>query len=91
LYQVRSGRVVIKSDDGGNPVVSRIVGPNGIFGESLLVGSPHPSESAVVLDQTRLMSWGRTEIEQQINREPRLGLALLGYFVERCAELNARL
>jgi CRP/FNR family transcriptional regulator len=37
------------------------------------------------------MSWGRAEIEQLVSRDPRLGMALLAYFVKRCAELNARL
>jgi len=92
LYLVRSGRVTLtNSFDGGTPVVNRIVGPNGIFGEALLVGSEDQTESAVVLDQTRVMSWGRAEVEQLISRDPRLGMALLAHFVKRCAELNARL
>jgi CRP/FNR family transcriptional regulator len=92
LYLVRSGRVVISNSfDGGSPVVTRIVGPNGIFGENLLIGLQEQSETAVVLDQARVMSWGRAEIEQLVNRDPRLGMALLAYFVKRCAELNERL
>jgi len=92
LYLVRSGRVVISNSfDGGSPVVTRIVGPNGIFGENLLIGLQEQSETAVVLDQARVMSWGRAEVEQLVNRDPRLGMALLAYFVKRCAELNERL
>src|SRR5215471_7808077 len=71
LYLVRSGRVIINNSfDGGTPVVTRIVGPNGIFGEALLIGGSEQSESAVVLDQARLMSWGRAELEQLITRDP---------------------
>jgi CRP-like cAMP-binding protein len=81
----------MNSFDGGSPVVTRIVGPNGIFGESLLIGLQEQTESAVVLDQTRVMSWGRNEIEQLVSRDPRLGMALLAYFVKRCGELNERL
>jgi len=92
LYLVRSGRVVItNSFDGGSPVVTRIIGPNGIFGEGLLIGDNDEAESAVVLDQARVMSWGRTELEQLVTRDPRLGMSLLAYFVKRCAELNERL
>jgi CRP/FNR family transcriptional regulator len=91
LYLVRSGRVAITSSiDGGAPSISRIVGPGGIFGEALLVGEPNPTESAVVLDQARMMAWGRLEIEQHISRDPLLGLSLMRHFVQRCAELNAR-
>jgi CRP-like cAMP-binding protein len=92
MYLVRSGRVLITSSIGNsNPAITRIVGPDGIFGEGSLVGNPDPAESAMVLDQARVMSWSRNEIEQQIGHDPRLGLALLACFVQRCAELNARL
>jgi CRP-like cAMP-binding protein len=92
LYRVLSGSVVISNSfDGASPMVTQIVGPSGLFGEGLLIGSVDESESAVVLDQARLMSWSCTEMEQVILRDPRLGMALLAYFVKRCAQLNARL
>jgi len=92
LYLVRSGRILItNSVDGASPTVTRIVGPNGLFGEGLLIGAPGSLESALVLDQVRVFSWGRTEVEQQITRDPRLGLALVRYFVQRCADLNSRI
>jgi len=92
LYLVRSGRVVISNSfDGAACIVTRIVGPNGLFGEAALISAPDPAESAVVLDQAKLMTWSRAEIEMQIARDPRLGMALMGHFVRRCAELNARL
>lgn len=37
------------------------------------------------------MSWPRTEIETLIDREPRLGLALIQVFVSRCRDLEDRL
>jgi CRP/FNR family transcriptional regulator len=92
LYMIRSGRAVITSSvDGAAPTITRIVGPNGLFGENLMIGSNGSPESAVVLDQVRVYSWGRAEVEQQIVRDPRLGIALVCYFVQRCAELNARI
>jgi CRP/FNR family transcriptional regulator len=92
IYLVRAGRVAIhNSFDGSNLTVSRIVGPGGFFGEGMLIGGVDPMESAVVLDATRLMSWSRAEIEQLITADPRLGIALVGYFVQRCAQLNARM
>jgi CRP-like cAMP-binding protein len=92
LYLVRSGRVIINNSlDGASPTVSRIVGPSGFFGESLLVGVPRPFESAVALDRTRVMSWDCAEVEQQMSRDARLAMALLNYFVGRCSELNMRI
>jgi CRP-like cAMP-binding protein len=38
-----------------------------------------------------LMPWTRDEIEAQIEREPRLGLALAQYFVRQCLALQERI
>ena len=91
LYLVRSGRVAISNSiDGQAPTITRITGPGGIFGEGSLVGLPNPSESATVLDQARVIQWTPAEIEQHIINDPNLGMALWRHFVQRCAELNAR-
>ena len=92
LYVVILGRVkvVTTSDDGGQ-TVGRIVCSDGLFGESCLVGSQPGSESAVPLDNATLMGWSRAEIEQQVEREPRLGLALSQYMVRQCMELQERI
>ena len=37
------------------------------------------------------MSWTRAEIELQIEREPRLGVALMQYMARQCLELKDRL
>ena len=37
------------------------------------------------------MSWNRAEIEQQVEREPRLGIALSQYLVRECIELQDRI
>ena len=37
------------------------------------------------------MSWSRAEIEQQVEREPRLGIALSQYLVRECLELQDRI
>src|ERR1700678_4054840 len=92
LYVVILGRVKIATtaDDGGQ-TVGRIVRTEGLFGESSLIGPLARSESAVVLDNATLMSWSRNEIEQQVEREPRLGIALSQYLVRECLELQDRI
>jgi CRP/FNR family cyclic AMP-dependent transcriptional regulator len=91
LYLVRSGRVTISSSiDGMAPTITRIVGPGGLFGEGSLIGLSNSSEVATVLDQARVMQWSPAEIEQHILNDPNLGVALWRHFVQRCAELNAR-
>ena len=92
LYVVIMGRVkiVTTSEDGGQ-TVGRIVRTEGLFGESCLVGMVAGSESAIALDNATLMAWTRAEIEQQIEREPRLGMALSQYLVRQCMELQERI
>jgi CRP/FNR family cyclic AMP-dependent transcriptional regulator len=91
LYLVILGRVKIgtTADDGGQTLV-RIVRSEGVFGESSLIG-PLNRESAFALDNVTLMSWSRNEIEQQVEREPRLGIALAQYLVRQCLDLEDRI
>src|SRR6202167_6128198 len=92
LYLVILGRVKIgaTANDGGQ-TVGRIVRREGLFGESSLIGPVNRSESAMALDTVTLMSWSRNEIEQQVERDPRLGIALSRYLVRECLELQDRI
>ena len=92
LYLVILGRVKIgtTANDGGQ-TVGRIVRREGLFGESSLIGPLNRSESAMALDTVTLMSWSRNEIEQQVEREPRLGIALAQYLVRQCLDLQDRI
>jgi CRP-like cAMP-binding protein len=56
-----------------------------------LIGPLSRSETASALDNVTLMSWSRAEIEQQVEREPRLGIALSQYLVHECLELQDRI
>jgi CRP/FNR family transcriptional regulator, cyclic AMP receptor protein len=92
LFVVILGRVKLtNTGDGGEPLVARIVSAEGLFGEAALIGDSHRAESAVALDNVTLMSWSAYEIETQIEREPRLGLALSQYLVRQCIELQDRI
>jgi len=92
LYVVILGRVKISTTaDDGCQTVGRIVCAEGLFGESCLLGTTSRSESAVALDNATLMAWSRNEIEQQIEREPRLGVALSQYLVRQCLSLQDRI
>jgi CRP/FNR family cyclic AMP-dependent transcriptional regulator len=92
LYVVILGRVKITSTaEDGFETIGRIVSAEGLFGESALVGSPVRTESAVALDNVSVMAWTRAEIEAQIEREPRLGIALAQYLVRQCIEMQDRI
>jgi CRP/FNR family cyclic AMP-dependent transcriptional regulator len=92
LYVVILGRVKVStSADDGCQTVSRMVRAEGFFGEPCLVGPMDRRESATALDNVTLMSWSREEVELQIEREPRLGIALSQYMVKECLELQDRI
>jgi CRP-like cAMP-binding protein len=92
LFVLILGRVKIANTAGdGCETVGRIVRAEGIFGESCLVGGLNGNETATALDNVALMSWNRDEIEQQVEREPRLGMALSQHLVRQCLELQDRI
>jgi CRP-like cAMP-binding protein len=92
LYAVVSGRVkvTLTSSDGGE-AIARMVRAEGLFGESCLSGSRPYNEAAVALDDVTLMAWTSAEIEQQVERNPQLGIALSQYLVAQCIELQDRM
>ena len=91
LYLVTAGRVKVSSALSHGVVVCSIVHQGGLFGESALIGAEDRDESTLALDPVMLMSWTRGEIEQQVEANPRLGLALSRYLAQECLELNERM
>jgi CRP/FNR family transcriptional regulator, cyclic AMP receptor protein len=92
LYVVIVGRVRVNhAAADGSQTIGRIVRADGLFGESALSGRPLRSESAVAMDDVTLMSWTRAEVEQHIEREPKLGLALCQSLVRQGLELQDRI
>jgi CRP-like cAMP-binding protein len=91
LFLVVSGRVKVASVaiDGSEAIV-RIVPSEGLFGECSLIERP-AGERATALDRVQLMTWKRAEIEQQIEREPKLGLALIEGLISAGLDLQERM
>lgn len=92
LHLVVQGRVkvTIPLDDGTQTVVD-IFTTDDFFGESSLLGAERYTERAMALDNVTLMSWTAGEIEQQVERQPRLGMALLQMLVKRGLDYQDRL
>lgn len=92
LYVVMGGHVKLTSlADDGSQIVTRIVAAEGLFGESALLSPVRLSETAVALDSATLMAWSRSDIETQMEREPRFGVALIQYFARKSVKLQCRL
>ena len=82
--------MTIPVEDGAQTVVD-IFNTDDFFGESALIGPRRPAERALALDNVTLMSWTRAEIEEQIERQPRLGIALMQMLVKRGLDYEERL
>ena len=92
LHLVVQGRVKVSMPlDNGAQTIVDIFNIDDFFGESSLLGQASYPERAVALDSVILMSWTATEIEEQVERQPRLGLALLQMLVKRGLDYEERL
>jgi len=92
LYLVVQGRVkvCVPLNDGCQSVMD-IFTTDDFFGESSLVGAARTNEVAVALDPCTLMAWTPPEIEDQVQKQPRLGVALLQMLVKRSLDYEERL
>ena len=92
LHLVVQGRVkfVTPLENGAQTVVD-IFNADDFFGESSLLGAARRVERATALDRVTLMSWESVEIEEQIQRQPRLGIALMQMLVRRTLDYEERI
>jgi CRP/FNR family transcriptional regulator, cyclic AMP receptor protein len=93
LYLLLAGRVkVFCTSDSGAQTLLHIAGAEEFFGESSLVPTEGSlRESAVVVDAAQAMCWTPEEVEERIEREPKLALALSEYFGRNNALMRERL
>jgi len=82
---------VCRITDDGRPVVVDIYQDEEFFGESAFLDSPTRDEQAVALENTKVMTWTRPEIEEILMRRPRLGVALLQMLAHRSIEFGYRI
>ena len=93
LYLVLAGRVKLFSTaESGAQTLLRIVGAEEFFGEAALVPSDYSvRETAVAIDPVQAMCWTAEEVQERIDKEPRLALALCEYFGRHNALLRERI
>jgi CRP-like cAMP-binding protein len=92
LYLVVRGRVkVIITLENGSQTVTGVIGPDEFFGECALIDKSDRQERAISIENSTVMSWTTAEIEEEIERQPKLGIALMQILVERCLDMEARL
>jgi len=92
LYLVIAGKVKIcRTGVDNREVVVDIYQTDEFFGESAFVGESHRSETAIALENTKLMIWTINEIEELATRRPRLAIALLQLLVQRSMDFGSRI
>jgi CRP/FNR family transcriptional regulator len=90
---VVTGTVEISHDsEGVSGALLEIMRRDELFGESaFLADAPCPSEQATALENTTLMRWAISDVEDLVARRPELAIALLHFFARRNAEINRRI
>jgi CRP-like cAMP-binding protein len=92
LYLIIEGSVKIcRSSALARQVVVDVYQPDEFFGESALLGMLQRTESAVALEDTKVMTWTTQEIEELAMQRPKLGIALLQLLVQRSMEFGSRI
>lgn len=93
LYLVLSGRVkIFCTSESGAQTLLRIVCAEEFFGEAALIPAEHSvRESAVAMESTQVMCWTAEEVQDRVEREPKLALALSEYFGRHNALLRDRI
>ena len=92
LHLVLHGSVMVsRTTSRGKQVIIDVYQPDEFFGETALLGAPACSEESRAVEDSRVMSWTREDVEQVILRQPRLALALVQVVVQRTAALAQRI
>lgn len=92
IYLVIDGKVkVCRVADDGRQVVVDIYQLDEFFGESAFLNLPHRNEIAIALENTKVMTWTTAEIEDVVQRRPRLAVALLQLLVQRSMDFGHRI
>lgn len=87
LFIIRSGRIRIsKAISVAVDRTLATLGPGGVFGELAMVGEGTRTASAVALEPTRLLVLSRDGFDALIEREPVLGLKVMGRFAAMLAD-----
>jgi CRP/FNR family transcriptional regulator len=82
---------VCRLADDGHQVVVDIYQPDEFFGESAFLNLPHRAEQATALENTKLMTWTANEIEEIVQKRPKLAIALMQILVQRTLDFGHRI
>jgi CRP/FNR family transcriptional regulator, cyclic AMP receptor protein len=91
IYLVMTGGVTVSRLRGQHQVIVDIYRRDEFFGESTLLKLPQSCELTTAFENTNLMVWSGSEINDLIMKRPGLALALVQIFVQRIGDLTQRI
>ena len=92
IYLVIDGKVKIcRQAEDGRQVVVDIYGSDEFFGESAFLGPGRRGEISQAIEDTKLMTWTTTEIEEISARRHRLAIAFLQLLAKRSRDFESRI
>jgi CRP-like cAMP-binding protein len=92
IYLILEGRIkVSRLAEGGRQVLVDIYQTHEFFGESAFLHLPQRPEGAAALENTKLMTWTASEVEEVVMRQPRLGFAFAQILAQRTTEFTRRI
>ena len=92
IYLLTSGRVIVSAPaSDGSDIVLDIYRADQFFGHTGLLGLSQRGERAMALERSFAMFWSIDEIEDQIEKHPRLGIALVQVMLLRNTEFAQRI
>jgi CRP-like cAMP-binding protein len=92
IYLILEGKVKIsRLCEGGRQVLVNIYQKDEFFGESALLHPSRRPERAMALENTSLMTWTASEIEELVRRQPRLGIAFAQTLAQRTTDFALRI
>jgi CRP/FNR family cyclic AMP-dependent transcriptional regulator len=92
IYLLAAGTVRLShiADDGYEVIVD-LIRPDEVFGESAFLNLARSSERATAHENTKVMVWSVSAIEDLITKRPRLAVSLLQICAQRSADLAQRI
>jgi len=92
IYLVIDGKVKVSCVSGdGIQVLVDIYQPDEFLGESAFLGLAHRSQQATVLENTKVMTWSVAQIEEIIEKKPKLAVAFLQILTGRTMDFTMRI
>src|SRR5215813_7292902 len=92
IYLILKGKVkVSRLAEGGRQVLVNIYQTDEFFGESTLLHPTQRSEGAMALENTKLMAWTASEVEELVRRQPHLCIAFAQMLARRTTDFVLRI